>query len=261
MIDDVPERTLVARASPWPHHAHGPRAPRTDGQVAAHIVRPIAAVVIHPLSRSISLHDQTNARWKSVGFIHGRDEVCAAVWRWGTASSDFQPLANDSVTDTIAALVGPDLVVTKQATGISDPINLSVNPLAIPGSIIEYTVSVENQGAGTVDADTMHIIDQIPSDGCVIVDDIAAVGSGPVDFADGSPSSGLTYTFSTLGDIFDDVAFSNDGGATYNYTPTSGVSGCDSAVTHIDINPRGQFAADTGSGSPEAAFSFRVVIN
>jgi len=41
----------------------------------------------------------------------------------------------------------------------------------------------------------------------------------------------------------------------------AGPSGCDPLITHIRINPGGAFAADTGSGSPQAIFSFRVLVN
>ncbi len=178
-----------------------------------------------------------------------------------TASSDLQPLANDAVTDTISAIAGPSLVLTKQVSTISDPVNLTVNPKAIPGSVVEYSITISNQGAGTVDADTIVIVDPIPGDACMIVDDIAGAGSGPVLFEDGAPGSDLSYSFISLGSPADDVAFSNDGGLTYNYTPTPDASGCDASVTHLDINPTGQFAADTGSGSPSVTFRFRVSVN
>ncbi len=178
-----------------------------------------------------------------------------------TAASDFEPMTTDSVTDVITAVAGPTFVVTKGVTTVSDPVNLGTNPKAIPGGVVEYRVTVENQGAGTADADSVEIVDAIPANGCMVVSDIAGPGSGPVDFADGSPSSGLTYTFISLASPADDLAFSNDNGVTYTYTPTPGPSGCDSAVTYIRITPTGVFAVDTGAGSPSAAFSFRVLVN
>ena len=56
-------------------------------------------------------------------------------------------------------------------------------------------------------------------------------------------------------------AVPNDGCLTFGYTPVPGADGCDVAVTHIRIRPQGVFAADTGGGSPEAQFSFRVAVN
>ena len=178
-----------------------------------------------------------------------------------TASSDLQPLANGAVTDTISAIAGPSLVLTKGVSTISDPVNLTVNPKAIPGSVVEYSITIANQGAGTVDADSIFIVDPVPGDACMIVDDIDVPGSGPVLFEDGSPGSNLSYSFISLGSSADDVSFSDDGGLTYNYTPTPDAAGCDAAVTHLDINPTGQFAADTGSGSPSVTFRFRVSVN
>lgn len=178
-----------------------------------------------------------------------------------TASSEYQPLANDSITDTISALAGPTLVVTKSALTLFDPINLTVDPKAIPGSIVEYTVTIENQGAGTVDADSLVILDATPANACLIVSDIGIPGSGPVAFDEGTPGSNLAYSFVSLASTADDVAFSNDNGSSYAHTPAPDSSGCDVSVTHLRISPTGEFAANFGSGAPAASFRFRVLIN
>lgn len=176
-----------------------------------------------------------------------------------TAASDFQPLATASVSDTIAIALAPSLLLDKRFTTISDPVNLGLDPLPIPGSTVEYTITVSNQGPGTVDMDTFEITDAVPGNSCLLVADIA--GNGPLRFDDGSPSSGLSYTFASLSSPGDDLEFSADGGATWSYTPVAGANGCDPDVTHLRINPKGPFAADTGSGSPQADFSFRVLID
>ena len=178
-----------------------------------------------------------------------------------SAASDYQPLANDIVTDTIDIPVRPELLVTKQVTIVEDPINLTTNPKAIPGSEVLYTVTVANQGPGTVDTDAFYITDVVPANGCISVLDAGAVGSGPVAYQDGTPSSNLSYTFVSLSNTTDDLEFSSDGGATFSYVPTPDAFGCDALVTNIRINPKGTFAADTGAGSPQAEFSFRVLVN
>ena len=178
-----------------------------------------------------------------------------------TASSEHQPLANDSITDTISALVGPTLVVTKSALALFDPINLTVDPKAIPGSIVEYTVTIANQGAGTVDTDSLVILDTLPADTCLFVGDTGGPGSGPVAFTEGSPGSNLAYSFISLASAADDLAFSDDNGSSYAYVPTPNSSGCDMAVTHLRISPTGEFAANSGGGAPSASFSFRILIN
>jgi uncharacterized repeat protein (TIGR01451 family) len=178
-----------------------------------------------------------------------------------TASSDFEPAANDFVVDTIDVVLPPELVVAKEVLTVADPYNMASNPKAIPGAEILYTVTVSNQGAGTVDNDTFSVTDLIPADGCMLLLDVAGPGSGPVDFQDGTPASGLSYSFTSLASTIDDLEFSNDDGLSFNYTPIPNGSGCDAAITHIRINPTGTFAADTGAGSPQASFAFGALIN
>ncbi|MCZ6517084.1 MAG: hypothetical protein O6763_06325, partial [Gammaproteobacteria bacterium] len=167
-----------------------------------------------------------------------------------TAASDFQPLATDTVTDVITIALSPDLLVTKQLTTVEDPINNTTNPKAIPGAQILYTLGIANQGPGAVDNDSVVVTDAIAADVCMKVTDLGAAGSGPVAFQDGTPSSNLTYSFVSLANPTDDLEFSNDGGASFTYTPTANAQGCDPAVTHIRILPKGTLPADTGSGSP-----------
>ncbi len=178
-----------------------------------------------------------------------------------TAASDFQPLVNDGVTDIIDVFYAPGLVVKKTTQTISDPVNATSNPKAIPGSEVSYIISVANSGPGSVDDGGLVIEDPIPAGTCIVVGDIAGPGSGPVAFVDGSPSSELSYTFVALGSGVDDVDFSADGGSSFTYVPSANASGCDPAVTDIRINPKGGLAADTGGGSPNAEFSFRVLVN
>lgn len=178
-----------------------------------------------------------------------------------TANSDFQPLANDIVTDVITIVPAPELLVTKQAVTAEDPINNSSNPKAIPGGEILYTITIANKGEGLVDNDSVVVTDAIGASLCMKVSDLGAAGSGPVAFQDGAPSSNLSYTFSSLASTTDDLEFSSDNAASFTYSPTANASGCDPAVTHIRIRPKGAFPADTGSGSPQAEFTFRVVIN
>lgn len=178
-----------------------------------------------------------------------------------TASSDFEPAANDFVTDTITVALPPDIFVAKDATTIADPVNGTTSPKAIPGADVQYVLTIRNAGAGTADSNSLLMTDAISSDSCMRVLDLGGAGSGPVSFQDGAPSSSLSYSFTSLASTTDDLEFSNDGGLTYSYVPTAGASGCDPAITHIRIRPQGTFAADVGAGSPEATFTFRVIVN
>lgn len=160
------------------------------------------------------------------------------------------------------AIVYPSLVNVKSSTVFSDPYNGATNPKRIPGATVSYDVTVTNTGPGTVNANTITIFDAIPANTDLYVNDIAGAGSGPVAFGDGTPASGLSYTFTSLASTTDDVSFSNDGGATYSYTPVPDANGVDPNVTHLRIDPNGTFAGDPVAGAPSPSFtaSFRVRI-
>lgn len=165
--------------------------------------------------------------------------------------------ANNTATDTDTIVV-PALVNLKTVQVTSDPVNGASNPKFIPGAEALYTIRITNQGAGTVTSNSISIVDPIPANTQLFVNDLGAAGSGPNVFVDGSPSSGLTYTFTSLASTTDDVEFSSDGGATYVYTPVPNAQGYDPAVTHIRLKPKGTMAGNTGAGSPSFDFRFRV---
>jgi len=137
----------------------------------------------------------------------------------------------------------PDLLVTKVRQILSDPINGITNPYSIPGAIIEYTLTVLNEGPGAVDSGSLFITDVIPADSALYVD----TGSGdPIVFVDGSVPSGLSYNFATS------VSYSNQAGgiAPYNYTPVPDAAGYDAAVTAIQVTFTGIMSAAGGGNTP-----------
>ena len=154
----------------------------------------------------------------------------------------------------------PSLVISRTSQTYSDPVNGLAGPKPIPGAVVLNTTSIRNTGTGTVNADTIVVTEAIAPNTALRVLNFDGVTAGPVQFNDGSPSSGLSYTFTALGDSGDDVAFSNDAGLSYNYTPTPDANGVDSAVTNIRINPKNAFLGDSGSGATSASFVFKTVV-
>ena len=175
-----------------------------------------------------------------------------------TVTSNGQT-ASASDADTI---VYPSLVNVKSSQVLSDPYNGTTNPKRIPGSAVRYDVTITNTGQGTVNSNTVFVFDAIPAQTSLYVTDIGAAGSGPVAFSNGSLTSGLSYTFTSLASTTDDTDFSNNGGSTYSYTPVPNGNGVDPNVTNIRINPKGTFAGDPVAGAPSPSFtaSFRVRI-
>ena len=71
--------------------------------------------------------------------------------------------------------------------------------------------------------------------------------SEPAKFTQGTPTSGLSYTLTSLASATDDVSFSNN-------------SGFDANVTNISINPKNAFACSTTGSTPTAQLEFDVGI-
>ncbi|MDB5856457.1 MAG: hypothetical protein JWQ76_146 [Ramlibacter sp.] len=180
----------------------------------------------------------------------------------GTLTNVATATANGGTTtaqdsDTI---VYPSLTNSKTVAVLRDPVNGVTNPKNIPGSETLYTITVANGGQGRVDSGTLSMVDPVPANTALFVGNLGGSPAGPVTFADAG--SGLTLTFTALNSLADDIDFSNDGGATWAYSPVPDANGYDAAVTHVRIRPQGRMAGWSGAG-PFPAFSlgFKVRLN
>ena len=106
---------------------------------------------------------------------------------------------------TVSAAV---LTVNKYSTLISDPINGSTNPKAIPGAVMEYCIAVSN-GAGAATATGLSISDPLPS----TVTYSAAYGifingtvTGGVCNADGSSGGSFSASPATVSGTLSNLA-------------------------------------------------------
>ena len=147
----------------------------------------------------------------------------------------------------------PVLQVVKVAQVVSDPINGTTDPRAIPGAAMRYTVAVTNTGLGTIDAGTVVITDGIPPNTEMYV---STASGDPVTFTDGSTPSGLTFNYAT------DVSYTNlpGGVGPYVYTPVPDAQGFDVAVTGFRVNPSGPMDGSSGGNNPSFNLSFTVRI-
>ena len=201
----------------------------------------------------------------------------AAQWRAGTANYGVILKiggSNNQATFTSRELATttqrPQLVVVAQpapsfatvaSTSVSwDTYNLAVNPKLIPGAIALRSLKITNSSSGYADANSVVLVQAVPTQASLFVNDLGSAGSGPLTFAQGTPSSSLTYTYTSLASTTDDVSFSKDNGATYTYTPVPDATGYDPAVTHIKIAPKGTFAGAGTSGSPSFTLSYRLKV-
>lgn len=171
-------------------------------------------------------------------------------------------ISHQSFGGFLVNAASPLLVLAKTNVTQWDPVNLASFPKAIPGSYTDYTLELTNSGTGQPDSESIFISDPIPTNLQLFLGDLDGSGS-PVDFTDFS--SGLSFVFISLGSITDDVAFSDDNGASYNYDPTAPANlpdtdadGFNSAITDIRIQPSGQMNGSSGAPDPRFSAVFRV---
>lgn len=199
--------------------------------------------------------------WKAGTFTNnGLGLIGAASSLAQFASREATTTANRPQLVITTALISPSLLVLKSSSVVSDPTNSAVNPKAIPGAKMRYTISASNSTAGTADNNTTQFTDAVPAGMKLFVGDAGAAGSGPVVFTDGSTSSALTYTFTSLASTTDSISFSNNGGTSFAYTPVADATGCDANVTNVRISLSGTFAGKTGATSPSLTLQLLMLV-
>ena len=164
-----------------------------------------------------------------------------------SVGGNISPAVGDVVTCTITntkRATNATLTAVKTSALISDPVHGATNPMAIPGAIVAYSFTVANTGPASVDANSVFLVDTLPS--------AIHVGTAAnATFTQGSPTSALTFAPAT------DIKYSNAASAPASfaactYTP---VSAYDPAVKFVCLNPKGTMAGSTGT-----APSFTITI-
>lgn len=172
----------------------------------------------------------------------------------GPGNMNMDGLAATSISNP------PSLTFTKLVNVFSDPVNGTTNPKFIPGAVAAYTLIASNSG-GAADNNSTVITDPVPANTSLFVNDIGLAGSGPVLFTQGTTSSTLTYTFTALNNLTDDIDFF--GGTpipAWGYVPVPGADGCDPLVTNLRINPKGTFVGSPTAPNPSFQVTFRVCV-
>ena len=117
---------------------------------------------------------------------------------------------------------------------------VTTNSTALPGSDLVFSISFSNTGG--YQATNFVITDQVPAN---------------TDFKVGSVTSSLGTTGLTV-----TVSYSNDGGATWAYTPVSAAGGApagyDRTVTHVRWSFTGNLSQTAPNNSGSVAFTTRI---
>jgi uncharacterized repeat protein (TIGR01451 family) len=159
-----------------------------------------------------------------------------------TASVDIEPIV----------LLLPSITFLKTVQTDSDPINGAINPKAIPGAAVLYTLQAINFGPASPDEGSLVITDPIPANTSLFVGDL---GQGnPVLFTD-VMSSGFV-----LGDV--NVSYSADADCSdFSYVPTPDADGYDADVCQLRVGMNGIFNASDGVSNPSFSLQFFVRID
>lgn len=162
--------------------------------------------------------------------------ACAGTLDKGTGTSEV----------TVTVTVSPqDMTITLSSVTTWDPVNGTGRPLALPGSKGRTSLLVRNPDLVSLDDGSIALVYKVPAKTSVALDGDGTGSATIVGFADGSPTSGTTLTY-TAGSSTDDVDFSADNAASWTYAPVPGNRTSEAAVTHIRFRPRGAMKPTSG---------------
>jgi uncharacterized repeat protein (TIGR01451 family) len=151
----------------------------------------------------------------------------AALSAVSTAPADVVENGQYNATATYTVQAA-QLAISKTAAVISDPINGAVNPKAVPGATVRYTITITNSGAAA--ADSVVMTDPIPANTNFLVGTVT----------DSTTTGTISY---------------DNGAVTFTYAPVDGGDGSDPSVTAVRVS----IPTIAGSGG-SATITFDVLI-
>lgn len=126
----------------------------------------------------------------------------------------------------------PQISVTKT----SAPVAITgTDRFNVPLADVDYTITVTNSGGSTVDLNSQLIADALPSTVSFFNGDIDPVTPGTQNFVFTAGTSGLTMGSGN-------IAYSNNGGVSYAYSPAAGY---DNNVNALRFSPQGTMTANS----------------
>jgi uncharacterized repeat protein (TIGR01451 family) len=129
-------------------------------------------------------------------------DAVQVVWADGAGTDDAATDGKHSA-DAVYSVASAELSVTKTQAVVSDPINGTTNPKAIPGATVRYTITVVNSGAE--DATAVVLVDNTPLNTTYVPGSITLDAAVKTDINDGdeadhgaSNPGAVTVTIDTL---------------------------------------------------------------
>jgi uncharacterized repeat protein (TIGR01451 family) len=138
----------------------------------------------------------------------------------GMQAISFCPMPQLSFAKTSAPFV----------TDVTDPLRFNA-----PGSDIIYSLTLSNSNSSPIDLNQVVLTDPLPAQVTFFNGDIDGAGPLTTNFEFIPGTSGLTFAPANL-------TYSNNGGASYTFTPAAGY---DANVNALRFNPQGTMAANS----------------
>lgn len=195
------------------------------------------------LIRAFALDASTSGIGGTNGLLHRNGQANTPL-----DQSNFFNIDEQLFTVNIALLEIDTNIFT-----VSDPINGTDNPKAIPGASLRYELSITNLGPNAADNSSIIIIEALPAEVSLCVSNACSGAADPVFYDDtGTPvPTGITFNYAA------DVRYSTDG-ISYNSSTTPDADGYDSSITHLRVIPSGTLAAPDVGGNPEFRINYVV---
>lgn len=112
----------------------------------------------------------------------GEDTVLAD----GSGTAEEGVAGGDHSDEGSFSVAGALVTVVKSSRIVSDPVNGTTNPKAIPGAVIEYCIAVTN-AAGAADATAVTVNDDLPGDVSFTAGSGIFLGTATVDSSGATP--------------------------------------------------------------------------
>lgn len=124
---------------------------------------------------------------------------------------------------------GAEVSVIKSSVVVSDPVNGTTDPKAIPGAVIQYCIAVSNASGGA-DATNINVIDTLPSDvtfntGTILIDTDVAINSGVATCSNGTAGGNYDAGDNEVTGTLSTVSGGNAAGLSFEVTIPAAVSG------------------------------------
>ena len=166
--------------------------------------------------------------------------LCTGIGLLGACLLSEDKGSATTVVDVTLSVTPKNMVVSTSSKTTWDPISGTSSPKAIPGSKQRISVSMNNPDIVPID-NGMSVVVPINGRQSLTLDGDGTAGSSPAIQSTTGTATSLTY--SSAASTTDNVDFSSDGGATWNYAPTSGDTVSQKSVTAIRFRPQGGLAA------------------